>query len=35
MVNTEAGETAQEIYADLYKPGRYRGTLVSLARASR
>ena len=24
MVNTKAGETAQKIYDDLYKPGRYR-----------
>ena len=24
MVNTKAGETAQQIYEDLYKPGLYR-----------
>ncbi len=24
MVNTKAGETAKQIYADLYKPGRFR-----------
>ena len=24
MVNTKAGETAQQIYVDLYKPGRFR-----------
>ena len=31
MVNTKAGETAREIYQDLYQPGLYPRTVVPLA----
>ena len=31
MVNTKAGETAQELYRELYQPGLLPGTVVSLA----